>query len=266
MNYSCSRNRAVHEKSLLIGGGFDRSVDNAGVGQSDVFGDFAIDGKRFETLAEFGEGDADGDKVDTRFGLLDEFDKVVAVAVHRNEFAAALAGFEFEGFGGATTIDVFTVDDAAGFLVDDFAAERLGYGLVIVTVVGEHRLNLLGGSCGVSVDFLFDGRLDEAEVEHALVFGFVEAEIIGDNFHESFFAAIDAADFQVAIEFFGDVFFGDSDVLLPRELDGIGVGLCVSKGGAVVFVAKIFDGGLVELAAGLALDGGHTAAIKQNIV
>ena len=231
-----------------------------------MFGDFAVSGEVVEEFVELGEGDADGDEVDFGFGLLDELDEVVAVAVHGDEFAAALAGFEFESFGGATAVDVFAIDETAGFLVDDFTTEGLGDGFVIVAVVGEHGFDFLGGSGGVGVDFLLDSGFDETEVEHALVFGFVETEIVADDLKKGFFAAVDTADSQVTVEFFGNVVVGDGDVLFLGELDGVGVGFGVGEGGAFVFIAQVLDGGLVELTAGLAFDGSHATAIEENVV
>ena len=57
-----------------------------------IFGDLVVGSELVKLFVELGKGYADGDEVDLGVGLADEFDKIITVAVHGNEFAAGLAG------------------------------------------------------------------------------------------------------------------------------------------------------------------------------
>ena len=49
----------------------------------------------------------DGGEIDLSVGFVKKFDKIIAVAVHGNEFTAGLAGLQFKSLGGTTTVDIY---------------------------------------------------------------------------------------------------------------------------------------------------------------
>mgnify|MGYP007070030183 CR=1 FL=1 len=59
-------------------------------GDFDIFGNFSFVAEGLHADVKFSEGDFDGDEVDFGVGFANEFNKIVTVAVHGDEFAAAL--------------------------------------------------------------------------------------------------------------------------------------------------------------------------------
>ena len=69
-----------------------------------MFGDFSTIAEVGHAFSEFSEGDFDGDKIYFGVGLVNKFDKIITVAVHRYEFATTLTWFQLHGFGGTATV------------------------------------------------------------------------------------------------------------------------------------------------------------------
>ena len=77
---------------------------------SDILADFVFFAEPSDARIELGEGDFDGYEVDLGVGLGDEFDEVVAVAIHGNEAAGFFARLEFESLGSAAAVDILIAD------------------------------------------------------------------------------------------------------------------------------------------------------------
>lgn len=239
---------------------------SGGVGNGDELGDLTGIAKVGHFVTKLGEWDFDRDEINFGVGLTDELDEIVAVAVDRNETSTALAWFELHGFGGATTVYILAVNKTASFLVDDFVAKLLCNLLVIIVVFTKKTFDLGGGVGGGGVKSGFDLGFDEREIEHMLIFGFTETEIVFDNLNKGFLAAVNTADFEMAIELGGYFLIRNRNALLASEFGSIGIILGFGKGRALVFGAKLLNGGFVKLTTRLAFNRCHTATIKHEII